>query len=367
VTTSLHSKVNEGRSSGKKSSLSSSDARQLPVVRGQLEHVEERVIRDAIVDGWGLRIDDFRYLPEGGGAYHWIALTDDACRWFVTCDDLQTKPWLGSDRDAVFEGLLAAYGAAMDLRSAGLAFVAAPIATESGAPAKRVDERHSVSVLRYIVGEPGQWGRALPPPLGEEVVAILAALHRATPSVRSLAPRGFELPGRDRLEQALDEVDHAWGGGPLSELARRELAGHARLIVRWLDDLDRFAATLDGAGGNAVVTHGEPHPGNLLRTAAGLALVDWDTVALAAPERDLWMLADQGETAVSSYTDLTGITLDRDALTAYRLLWALSDVAAFTAQLREEHRQDPDAEKALTGLSSILAGREPTPYGSQAP
>ncbi|MHB8467387.1 MAG: phosphotransferase family protein [Acidimicrobiales bacterium] len=137
-------------------------------------------------------------------------------------------------------------------------------------------------------------------------------------------------------------------------------------MVRWLDDLDRFAVTRRGAGGDAVVTHGEPHPGNLLRTTAGLALIDWDTVALAAPERDLWMLADQGETLLSAYTRLTGITLDRDALTAYRLLWALSDVAAFTAQLREEHRLDPDAENALASLISILAGREPAPYGSPA-
>jgi hypothetical protein len=80
----------------------------LPVVRGQFEHVQESVITDVIADGWGLRIDEFRYFPEGAGAYHWIAHTDDGRRWFVTCDDLQTKPWLGSDCDAVFEGLLAA-------------------------------------------------------------------------------------------------------------------------------------------------------------------------------------------------------------------------------------------------------------------
>jgi hypothetical protein len=59
-----------------------------------------------------------------------------ARRWFMTGDDLDTKPWLGSDRDSVFDGLPAAHGTAMDLRSNGLAFVIAPVPAISGAPAE---------------------------------------------------------------------------------------------------------------------------------------------------------------------------------------------------------------------------------------
>ena len=33
-----------------------------------------------------------------------------------------------------------------------------------------------------------------------------------------------------------------------------------------------------------VVTHGEPHVGNAIRTEAGWMLVDWDTTLLAPPE-----------------------------------------------------------------------------------
>ena len=42
------------------------------------------------------------------------------------------------------------------------------------------------------------------------------------------------------------------------------------------------------------MTHGEPHAGNVMRTDEGRLLVDWDTVALAPPERDLWMLVVGG-------------------------------------------------------------------------
>ena len=64
-------------------------------MRSPLERVDEKVIASVVAAGWGLRVSELRYFPEGGGAYHWIARADDARRWFVTCDDLDTKPWLG--------------------------------------------------------------------------------------------------------------------------------------------------------------------------------------------------------------------------------------------------------------------------------
>ena len=46
-----------------------------------------------------------------------------------------------------------------------------------------------------------------------------------------------------------------------------------------------------------VVTHGEPHAGNVMRRSDGRhLLVDWDTVAVAPPERDLWMHMDTATT-----------------------------------------------------------------------
>src|SRR5258708_2162995 len=81
-------------------------------------------VANALLGHWGFAVDRLDYLPEGGGAYHWVAETSDPRRWFVTVDDLDTKQWLGSDRDAVFAGLLTAYRIAIDLRhNAGLDFV----------------------------------------------------------------------------------------------------------------------------------------------------------------------------------------------------------------------------------------------------
>lgn len=191
---------------------------------------------------------------------------------------------------------------------------------------------------------------------------MLARLHASTAETHLVSRRRIALPHRRRLEAALDDVDRPWDGGPLSEAARRELGRHVDAVGRALRHLDELTFRLERRDTRLVVTHGEPHPGNLIETPDGHVLIDWDTVGLARPERDLWMIADAD--VVAAYRDLTGIMLEREALIAYGLLWALTDVAAFTVQLRGEHELDADGEHALEGLRSILVGNEPAPYGS---
>jgi spectinomycin phosphotransferase len=331
-----------------------------------LEDVEERAIAAAIERAWGTTIEELRYLPVGAGAYHWLARTSEGARWFVTCDDLDTKPWLGDDRDTVFEGLRTAYATALAMRGAGSTFVVAPLATTSGSPLERIDDRFSVAMFDQVDGQPGTWGQPLAADEGKALVDLFATLHRSPP-VGPLGGRGFDLPGRHELTDGLADLDRPWSGGPFAEEARAVLRTHAETITGWLAELDRAAARLDRSDTPSVVTHGEPHPGNLIRTADGFALVDWDTVALGRPERDLWMFVASDPSLVDRYEERTGITIEPDALTAHRGLWALADLAAYTGVLRRPHRRDADAERALHALHSITDGREPAPYGVPPP
>ncbi len=57
-------------------------------------------------------------------------------------------------------------------------------------------------------------------------------------------------------------------------------------------------------------------------------LVDWDTVALAPPERDLWMVVESAEDA-AIYADATGRQVDDEALQFFRLTWDLKDLAEY--------------------------------------
>jgi uncharacterized protein len=61
-----------------------------------------------------------------------------------------------------------------------------------------------------------------------------------------------------------------------------------------------------------VVTHGEPHPANVMLVTGTLVLIDWDTVALAVPERDLWMVAPIGDDRFGRYEAVTGHMTDEE-------------------------------------------------------
>ena len=144
----------------------------------------------------------------------------------------------------------------------------------------------------------------------------------------------LQVPGDAAFDGALAATNRPWDNGPFSDAARRILHEHLDLIAALRDELASAAAELVATRHRVVVTHGEPHPGNLIDTANGLRLVDWDTVALAPPERDLWMIADVNPAALEHYQQRTGTMLDPRLLTGYRRLWAVTDLAAFTAQLQ---------------------------------
>ena len=326
----------------------------------------------ALADGWGLPAGTLRlrYAPVGGGSYHWVATAGRSGRWFVTVDDLDDKGWLGRTRPAVFAGLRAALDATLWLRrTAGLGFVAAPASALDGQVVRPLGAGHAVAVYPFLPGSPGRWGEPLPGPELDELVAMLAALHRVDPAAVRLPRRDMGLSWRGDLEAALRELGRPWtGGGPFTEPARGLLAGAAGPVRRGLDALDRWARA-PAAADNLVITHGEPHPGNVIRMPADgacppadagpargrIMLIDWDTVALAPPERDLWMVATGTGGELHRYTELTGRPVDAAALELYRLRWALDDLSCFVRDLRAPHRRTPGTEHAWQALEITIA------------
>jgi spectinomycin phosphotransferase len=328
--------------------------------------LDEAVVAKAAARRWGLQVT-LRFIAIGAGSYHWLGTVPAGTKYFLTVDDLHDKPWLGADPDQVFSGLCAAFKTALALReSAGLPFVVAPVPARGGEVGCRLTARYSLAVFPFMNGQSGRWGDTVMAHDADALADVLAALHQATPVVASRAPRrSLELYGRAELETALREFDRPWSGGPFSELARRELAAKADLVAGWLDEFDDLAARLAANGGAAAtVTHGEPHPGNFIHTGGGLALIDWDTIALAPPERDLWMLDDGAPSALARYRQLTGVTPDADAISFYRLAWTLYDIASYAGDLRAPHTWSRDSEKAWTSLRLSL---EPDPAARPGP
>jgi spectinomycin phosphotransferase len=316
---------------------------------------------------WGLDVDGLRYVPKGFGSYHWLASTRQGDRYFLTVDDLDSKAWLGTDRESAFAGLDAAFDIAVELHErAGLDFVVAPIRTREGRTVHRITSRYSLAAFPYIDGRSGRWGDRLGVADGKRLARLLADLHLSTPLLASrTCPRAEALPGRADLEAALSEPERPWAGGPFSEPARGALAAAAETVSEWLAMFDGLASEVAESGGEQVITHGEPHPGNFMRAHGRLVLIDWDTVGLAAPERDLWMLYDGTAEAVSWYTDATGGAVREAGISLYRLAWTLKDLAAYTVVLRAKHGRTEDTEKVWRSFAECLRRLEGR--GSQGP
>ena len=145
-----------------------------------------------------------------------------------------------------------------------------------------------------------------------------------------------------------------WTSGPFAESARELLVvkdGHIRHGLRAFDDL---AARVAAEAGGLVVTHGEPHPGNLIWAGGQPMLVDWDTVGMAIPERDLWWIRGD-ENALRTYAAAAGREPSAAALALYRLRWHLDDVSSFASSLRSPHDRTDDAEHALRSLNIAIS------------
>jgi spectinomycin phosphotransferase len=314
----------------------------------------------ALRDDWDFDVDVADYAAVGGGSYHWQVTGTAGARGFVTVDDLDQKAWLGDGRDVVFDGLHRAFDTAVALRDGGLSFVVAPVATPDGESLRRIDERYVIALFPLVEGESAEFGHFE----GEDearldVVALLAELHAASALAEGLpGTSGLDLPGRRHLEAALEERNEPWSGGPLSEVARNAVKSSAAELVELLGLADRLAAEAKAHGGRFVVTHGEPHAGNVMRTREGRVLVDWDTVALAPPERDLWMLVGAGTAAADLYARATGRTLDPIALDYFRLTWDLKDLAEYLKLLRSPHQENDDTRRACQALVNCAAIRE---------
>jgi spectinomycin phosphotransferase len=164
---------------------------------------------------------------------------------------------------------------------------------------------------------------------------------------------------------ALDALGEPWTGGPFSEPTRMALHDHQQEVRNSLTSLDALSQAVASSGPDLVITHGEPHPGNLIRTQSVVALIDWDTVALAPRERDLWMFDDGTPDALSIYEDLTEHKLNHTAMSFYRLAWELFDMASFIEMFRSAHQRSQWIEQKWVVLHGLLAGAPSDPFGLQ--
>ncbi len=316
----------------------------------------DAVVAMAVSGGWKLPSTTAAYEPVGFGSHHWAIEDGAGVRWFASVDVLDE-----GDPDASFDRLADALDLAGAARDAGLSFVVAPARPPDGAVLRRLLGRYALALYPYVSGRAGSFNDALTPVDAAELTGLLCSLH-AVPHARNAEAglgRGvetFTLPGRSRLEEALAELADAdlWPG-PYGERLRPLLGKYADDADRVLREHDRLVTAAGSQADRLVLTHGEPHPGNLIRTTSGLVLVDWDTALLGPPERDVWLLdARTGGRASADYAARSGRPLRPALLARYHLAWSLADLAEYVALLRFTPDQTADTAWSWDALISTL-------------
>ncbi|MFJ4650891.1 phosphotransferase family protein [Nocardia sp. NPDC088792] len=303
-------------------------------------------LRAVLSRHWSIHAETLEYVPLGFGSHHWRA--DDGDReWFVTVDELATP------RQASFERLTAALGTARALFTAGLDFVVAPEIGTDGAVSARAGTRFAVSCFPYLAGEHFDWGEFRDEGQRQAVFEMIVAVHGAAvpDSVRA---DDFTITHRAEIDAALagEVIDAGPYAAPMADLLTRRAEALRGEFARY----DALAAAARATPARAVVTHGEPHAGNTIRSPEGWRLLDWDTALVAPPERDLWDLDPGDGSLLTAYTHATGVRPRPELIELYRRRWDLTDAAEYVHRFRRPHTDSADDDRSWSNLVELIDG-----------
>jgi hypothetical protein len=308
-------------------------------------------------DGWRLAVASIDYRAVGFGSHHWEVVDLGESRWFVTVDELEARRHSATEPvGAAFQRLRAALRTAVALRGTGCSFVVAPTATVDGAPLIQIDARFAVALYPYIDGQSFAWGEFSSPAHRRGVLDLIVDLHEAPrASARHALVDDFAIPRRDELELGFHPSHDLRESGPFASRTSALILDNATRIQQLLGYYDDLVNETRRRSRPTVLTHGEPHPGNTMLTSDGWMLIDWDTVLVAPPERDLWSLDPGDGSIIEAYVQATGTTPLPPMLALYRLRWDLTDIALFVSRLRGQHAGSSDDEMSWDNLRSLVS------------
>ncbi|HVX44881.1 MAG TPA: aminoglycoside phosphotransferase family protein [Mycobacteriales bacterium] len=308
------------------------------------------VVLDHVRAGWGIPAESVSYLPVGAGSYNWIARAGGRPAWFVKCDRIESE--------ATRERLRSTFRAASALRASGLEFVVAPIPDRDGDLLHTIAPGWAMSLCRHLGGAAVGDGHWLTDADRTHVAALLGRVHAAP--VPECAPH-WTAPPELIAERFMPSLDEPWKGGPFSTHAQRLLLDATEYIDSLIARFRRLLARLQADREPWVLTHGEPHSANLIRTDDGrMHLIDWDSARIAPREREFRTHLAPDDAVRRAYAVTAGTDLIRPYVQElFRVEWDLVEILWFSFCLRTEHADTADARRAVTALEHYLHPARP--------
>lgn len=284
----------------------------------------EDVLAGTLRDHWGFVAGSLEYQAVGFGSHHWLATDTAGRRLFATVDDLAAKLRTAGDTPgAACTRLRAAYATALVLRNeAGLAFVLAPVPAGGGQVLARLSDRYTLVVHPFLAGSAaGEYGRFASGSDRRAVLDMLVQVHRTRAG--NPGTDDFVVPNLDALQAMTGKTDRAWRAGPYARPAQDLLQAHSRGLNALVNAYHDLASQVAARPERMVITHGEPHAGNVIAT--------------------------------------TGTQIDDEALTLYRLWWDLSEIGGYLRLFHAEHGDTADARESWKDLRHYLRPAERWP------
>ncbi|GAA3297368.1 aminoglycoside phosphotransferase family protein [Dactylosporangium vinaceum] len=296
---------------------------------------------------WGIPVKSLGYQPVGFGSHHWEVVDTAGFRWFVNVDEPADPAKLD-----------ASLRTAADLHATGHAFVVAPIPALSGASTVHHGP-FTIALYPFVEGASFDWNAFTGPTHRQATLDMIIRLHTAPPIARRHARvDDFAVLYRDEVEQALRQPGESAGCGPYAVPAADLLEEHRRPLQRVLARYDELVLQSRTEPVRAVLTHGEPHSGNTMRTPTGWRLIDWDTVLVSPPERDLWLIEPGDGSIFAAYAEATGVLVRPSTIMLFQLRWALSDIAVEVRRFRRPHTGTQDEAEGYEILRSVVTSIE---------
>jgi spectinomycin phosphotransferase/16S rRNA (guanine(1405)-N(7))-methyltransferase len=234
----------------------------------------------------------------------------------------------------------------------------APVPAADGSLVVPHGEWYAFTLHPRVEGRAFPWGPYEDDAHRRAVLALLVELHGVPGCRDAVGTDTLTVPLADELRAVLDDPGPTWDSGPYAAEAWRLVTERGHVVRDLLDRHRSLTGVADPA--RFVITHGEPHRANTVVTDDGVLLVDWDTVLLAPPERDLWRMVGEDAGVAATYQQRTGTTLDERLLAAYRLGWDLADVALCVRDLRAAHTDTPDTRISWEALHAAVGDAHPT-------
>lgn len=175
----------------------------------------------------------------------------------------------------------------------GLKRIPCPITSKSGTSSTELGE-FTFILFNYIEGN---WVRDYK---SEELLDIITELHKINPElVGEIAKESFDLPYSSQLKEILERVFSYNSGSEVETKTRKYLEPFKQELDRDWANFNRLVESCKTGKFDLRITHEDPW-GNVLRSQdGGIYLFDWDDIALAPVERDMWFKL--GEPRVATY------------------------------------------------------------------